>query len=543
MLSDEHARLNLPRAVNAPSRIEPKPIEGTVMVPAGAGASLTSRRQWLSGLTGGALSSLEDSQHGRHGDPVLTLVHRITFGFSLAEYERAKALGFQGYLDEQLDHLSIDDSEMDARLSQRFPILFMSPKEIYDSFGALNYQVYRAQLYTKNAIVARATNSKRQLYERMCEFWSDHFNIEHAKGLEWVLLPEHDRTVIRPHALGSFPEMLNACAFSGAMLYYLDNWLNVREAPQQNYARELLELHTLSVHGGYNEFDVQEVSRCFTGWTLNGDSNSPDWLRGVYDPTLHSSGRKLVLGHTIPSAPPVARPGEPVAGNDAQRVLEILSTHPSTAAFLARKLIRRFLTPTPPQDLIDRVATTYLDTDGDIKAMLRVILTPENLGAHSPVLAPKYRRPFHFMVSLFRALDATVKRGDVSRALSDLTAMGQGPFEFGPPTGYPDDFRSWGGLLLSRWSFAADMLRHDVIYPGVTFIAPSALQDKLEIHGASERPGLAKRMDERLFGHMLTRDDLEALQQFIDDYPLPFDTYALYDCLTLASSLPGFQWS
>jgi len=515
------------------------------MVPASAGATLTtltSRRQWISGLTGGALSSLEDSQHGSHGDPVMTLVHRITFGFTVAEYERARGLGFQAYLDEQLDHLSIDDSVLDARLSQWFPILAMSPKEVYDSYGALSYQVYRAQLHTKNALVARATNSKRQLYERMCEFWIDHFNIEHDKGLEWALLPEHERTVIRPHALGSFPEMLRACAFSGAMLYYLDNWLNVRAAPQQNYARELLELHTLSVHGGYNEFDVQEVSRCFTGWTLNGDNSSPDWLRGVYDPTLHSSGRKLVLGHTIPGAPPVGRPGEPVAGNDAVQVLEILSTHPSTAAFLARKLIRRFLTPTPPQELIDRVATAYLDTGGDIKAMLRVILTPENLGAHSPVLAPKYRRPFHLLVSLYRAMDAVVKN-ETSNSATQLESMGHSPYDFGPPTGYPDDFRSWGGLLLSRWSFAVDLMRHDFITPGLSFISPAALQDKLEIHGAAERPGLAKRMDERLFGHMLTRDDLEALQQFIDDYPLPFDLYALYDCLALASSLPGFQWS
>jgi len=307
-------------------------------------ATLTSRRNWIASVTGGALGPLGDSRQARFRDPVLVLVHRITQGFSLAEYERARTLGFDGYLEEQLDHLSIDDSEMEA-LRPRFPVLDMSPKEVYFTYSD---RVYLTHRYLKSAFVAYATNSRRQLFERMCELWTDHF-IDHNKGLEWALLPEHVTTVIRPHALGSFPDMLKASAFSGAMLYYLDNWLNVRSAPQENYARELLELHTLGVHGGYNETDVDEVARCFTGWTLSGDVSSPDWLRGVFDHTQHTHGPKLVLGHVIGGAPPVARRGESGSRNDAQDVLDIVAAHPSTAAFLAKKLVGWFLTPSPPR--------------------------------------------------------------------------------------------------------------------------------------------------------------------------------------------------
>jgi hypothetical protein len=537
LLSDGHARLNLPRSVTPPARLTLPARAEAAARSSGTGTRRASRRTWLTGLTGGALSPLGGYQPPRHQDPVLTLVHRITQGFSLAEYEHAQALGFQGYLEEQLDHLSIDDSAMDALLP-RFPVIDMSPKEVFDTYAGTTNEAYRE---LKSAMVSRATGSKRQLFERMCEFWSDHFNIDHNKGLEWALLPEHERTVIRPHALGSFPAMLSACAFGGAMLYYLDNWLNVRSAPQENYARELLELHTLSVHGGYNESDVDEVAKCFTGWTLNGDQNSPDWLRGVYDPALHRGGQKFVLGHVIPSAPPVGRPGQAVDRNDAERVLEILSMHPSTATFLAQKLIRRFLTPTPPQDLVAEVASTYLSTQGDIRAMLRVILTRENLAFHSARLAPKYRRPFHLLVSLIRAMDGSV-RHRINGTLGQLAAMGQSPYDFGPPTGYPEDFPAWGGSLLPRWNFLATILRHDFIFAGVVLIQPAALRTKLEIQGPADRPGLAERMNARLFGHSLSAQEVEILQQYIDGYPETFDLYALYDCLVLAASLPGFQW-
>ena len=532
-LSQEQARLNLPRPVVPPRRIEPAragdPARGdrsAVLPP--------SRRSLLSGLTGGALGSLGPPEHFRPRDPVLALVHRITFGFRLDDYERARTLGFQAYLDEQLDPFSIEDSHTDDRLAA-FPVLDLGPREVFDAYADRTQDAY---VELKSARIVRAVDTKRQLHERMCEFWLDHFNVDHNKGLEWMLLPEFERTVIRPHALGSFPAMLSACAFSGAMLYYLDNWLNVRSAPQENYARELLELHTLGVDGGYNETDVAEVARCFTGWTLNPDAGSPDWMRGVFDSTQHARGQKLVLGNVIPGVPHVARPGQPGQRDDAQAVLDIVAAHPSTARFLARKLIRRFLTPTPPPALVERVASTYLETNGDIKSMLRVILTRENLSAHAR--APKYRRPLHFLASLVRGLDGSAKRRQ-DTTLAHLVAMGHSPYDYSPPTGYPDDLASWNGALLPRWMFSVALLRDEYVTDGLAIPGPNALRAKLEVFGPADLPGLAQRMNERIFGQMLSPFEVEILQQFIDGYPSAFGIDALYDSLALASSLPGYQ--
>lgn len=532
----EYARLNFPYV---PKPVEPLPPPAGGAALAGgsaAAASFASRRAWLTGLSGGVLSPLARPDPAPRRDPLLTLVHRITQGFNLVEYERAKTLGFQAYLDEQLDHLSIDDSEMDAWLGL-YPVIEMSPKEAFDAFGTEPTPAVRQM---KGARVSRSTSSKRQLFERICEFWIDHFNIDHNKELEWMLLPEHERTVIRPHALGSFPAMLSACAFSGGMLYYLDNWLNVRSAPQANYARELLELHTLSVVGGYNETDVTEVAKCFTGWTLNGDASSPDWLRGVFDVSQHTPGQKLVLGQVISAHPAARAVGRSTPDHDAQAVLDILAVHPSTALFLAQKLLRWFLTPTPPPFLVQRVADAYLNTGGSIQAMLRVILTRENLGAHSALVAPKYRRPLHFMVSLFRTLDGRLGRPD--EALTHLTVMGQGPYDCAPPTGYSDDFQAWAGSLLTRWTFSTVLLRHGFIFPGLRLITPALLMARLEFQLPSDRPGLAARINARLFGETLSPHEVDVLQQYIDGYPRVYDADALYDTLSLASSLPGFQW-
>jgi uncharacterized protein (DUF1800 family) len=493
-------------------------------------------------LTGGGALPIPPGEPASNRDPVLKLVNRITQGFNLAEYQRAKDLGYEAYLEEQLDHLAIDDSAMDERMLD-FPTLNLSPKELYETYSA----DFTTPYYEfKGAALLRSVHSKRQLFERMVEFWNDHFCIDQNKGsMEWVFLPEHDRDVIRAHALGSFPEMLSACAHGAAMLFYLDNWLNVAGAPQENYARELLELHTLGVHGGYNEVDVDEVAKCFTGWTLNQDANSPDYLRGRFDLTLHSGGRKFVLGHEIPGTPQAMGGGSSTGQREAQRVIDVTVAHPSTARFLARKLIRWFLTPTPPERLVEQVAETFAATNGDIRAMLRVILARPNLGWASPVLRPKFRRPFHLMVSLLRGMDADVRDPNES-LLFYLPGMGHMPFDHVTPDGYPDTIEAWGSLLLPRWDFAAQLLRpagglsHAIA--GVVLPNYPALRMKLGFAGESDRAGLAARMNERVFGGALPPYELDALQQYIDDYAGAFDIHAMFDCLTLGASLPGMQW-
>jgi hypothetical protein len=520
----------------------PPPSEST-RVTGPSGARAASRRRLLAGLTGGSLSPLTTPQRAPHRDPVLALVQRITQGFNLAEFQRASALGYEAYLEEQLDHLAIDDADMDERL-QFFPTLDMSPKELYDTYIS---EFSTPFFELKGAALLRAVHSKRQLFERMVEFWNDHFCIDQSKSnLEWVFLPEHDRDVIRANALGSFPKMLSACAHGGAMLFYLDNWLNVAGEVQENYARELLELHTLGVHGGYNEFDVTEVAKCLTGWTLNPDQNSPDWLRSTFDGRQHTGGKKFVLGNVITSAPHAATlDGNSTGRHDAQKVIDIITVHPSTASFLARKMIRWLLTPAPPQSLVDQVAETYLATNGDIKAMLRVILARENMGWSSPVLDPKFRRPFHYMTSLLRAFDADVTN-PLGSLLFYLPGMGHMPFDHAQPDGYPDTVHHWGTSLLPRWAFSAVFLKpgsgvsHSI--PGVRLPGYPLLKAKLEYFSDADRPGLASRMNERIFGSTLTPHEIEVLQQYIDQYSGVFEINAMFDCLSLGASLPGFQW-
>jgi hypothetical protein len=536
-LSKEHARLSLPPGLFQPA-VQPPPLERfRGEATPGREALRTARRPWLVGLTGGALGVVPPGRPVSN-DPLLTLMHRITFGFTLAEYERAQSLGYEGYLEEQLEPLTVDDSAMQPILAL-FPALEKSPKEMVALYSG---SILTATRQVKLGLLARAVNSKRQLLERMCEFWLDHFSVNVNKGLMWALVPEYERTVIRPHALGRFPELLSACAFSAGMLYYLDNWLNERSAPQNNYARELLELHTLSVDGGYTNADVDEVARCFTGWTLNGDPDSPDYLRGVYDQSLHARGDKFVLGHLIASRPPVGRPASPVVrNNEAQGVLDILARHPSTAEFLSEKLIRHFLTPSPSAELVQRVAQTFRATDGDIKAMLRVILARPNLAAHSEVLAPKCRRPFHLTAALLRAMDGRCI-ADSSVALNHLQEMEHVPYDHVAPDGYPDGFWAWGPSLLPRWVFSSTLLRHNFHYFGWRLIDLTTLYARLSFQGPADVPGLARRMNERFFGRLLSASDEEILQQYMDSYPAPFDVFALYDSLALGAMLPSYQW-
>ncbi|HEX6885232.1 MAG TPA: DUF1800 domain-containing protein [Planctomycetota bacterium] len=488
----------------------------------------------LGRLAGTGLGAPAAPARAPHRDPLLTLVHRITQGFERTEYERARALGYDAYLEEQLAPESIDDSAMDARLAG-YTTLALSPKQLYEAYFADPGEPY---FQFKGAALLRAVHSRRQLQERMVEFWWDHFCIDHNKGdIEFLFMADHDRLKVRPHALGSFPELLSAVAHSNAMLFYLDNWLNVAGGIQENYSRELLELHSLGVHGGYSEVDVKEVAKCFTGWTLNQDFASPNWFRQRFEASAHVAGDKLVLGQVIPALPP---------RDNAQAVIDIVAAHPSTAAFLARKLIRWLLTPTPPQALVDQVASTYLATNGDVKALLRVILARENMRWASPLgaprVAPRLRRPFHFVVSLLRTLGADV--ADPIYPLFYLYTLGHVPFDHVQPDGYPDTTAAWGSALLPRWRFASDLLAPAAVFgepfPGV-HVAHDAVRDKLGFAGPADRPGLAGRMNEHLFGSTLAELEVGVLQDYIDAQPT-FGGVQLYESIALGASLPGFQW-
>jgi uncharacterized protein (DUF1800 family) len=250
-----------------------------------------------------------------------------------------------------------------------------------------------------------------------------------------------DREVIRKHALGSFHDLVWASAHSPAMLTYLDNQANEKSHPNENYARELMELHTLGVNGGYSQQDVMELARCLTGWNVKEHF----WLGDfVFKEDLHDTGTKNVLGVTLSNS----------GVKEAEQVIETLVSHPSTAHFIATKLTRRFIADDPPQEIIEKAAQTFLDTKGDIKSVLRVILL-DGL----PLAQPKYKRPANFITSALRLTNAET---DTSALHDYLMRMGQLYFNWPTPDGYPDHSAPWQGNLMPRWQFAFALIRNEI---------------------------------------------------------------------------------
>ncbi|MBI2555741.1 MAG: DUF1800 domain-containing protein, partial [Candidatus Rokubacteria bacterium] len=314
------------------------------------------------------------------------------------------------------------------------------------------------------AKLIRAVESERQLEEVMVDFWFNHFNVFAGKGaVKWMLI-SYEQDAIRPHALGKFRDLLLATARHPAMLFYLDNWMSVRndfpsrpegKGPKglnENYARELMELHTLGVDGGYTQKDVIEVARCFTGWTIDRPRDGGGF---VFRPVAHDNGEKVVLGHRIP-----AGGGQ----RDGEMVIDILARHPSTAKFIATKLVRRFVADEPPAALVARVADTYTRTDGDIRAMLVTVVTSPEFFATATYHA-KIKKPFELVASAVRAVGGTTSPSPaLSRAVAQI---GEPLYAYQPPTGYPDVAEAWvnTGALLNRLNFALGLTENR--YPGV----------------------------------------------------------------------------
>jgi len=267
--------------------------------------------------------------------------------------------------------------------------------------------------------------------------------------------------VIRPHVFGKFRDLLEATAKSPAMLFYLDNWMSAdpagphvafaprrfppranAKAPKglnENYGRELMELHTLGVDGGYTQKDVTEVARAFTGWTIDRPRQDGAFR---FEPRLHDEGKKIVLGHVIDAG----------GMRDGEEVLDILAKHPSTAHFIATKLVRHFVSDTPPPPLVDRVAARFRETGGDLREVMRTILTsPEFLSPEA--YHAKVKTPFEFVVSAVRATDADVH--DARPLVQQIAQLGEPLYQCQPPTGYKDTADAWvnTGALVGRMNF------------------------------------------------------------------------------------------
>jgi len=369
-------------------------------------------------------------------------LNRLTFGPRVEERVRFSEIGLQAYIEEQLAFDSINDFDSELQL-QPFKSLRMDANELEGISNGLfeDYDRETIPNELRQATLMRQVYSKRQLYELMVEFWSDHFNIFIEKGNIFYLKTVDDREVIRKNAMGSFRDLVWASAHSPAMMIYLDNQANEKSAPNENYARELMELHTLGVDGGYTQQDVMELARCLTGWNVKEHF----WLGDfVFKEDLHDTGVKNVLGLTIQNAGVM----------EAEQVIEHLVTHPSAARFIATKLTRRFIADEPPQEIVERAAQTFLKTNGDIKSVLQVILL-DGL----PLAQPKYKRPVNFVAS---ALRLTNTETDGAGVQDYLLRMGQTYFGWPTPDGYPDVSAPWQNNLMPRWQFSFELIRNEI---------------------------------------------------------------------------------
>ena len=388
--------------------------------------------------------------------PIAHVLNRAGFGARPGDYERVSKLGktpreaADSYLEQQLAPEKIDDEEA-VYFVRRFETLSEPLGELFE------YQPELLQHELMRASLSRAVLSERQLYEMVVQFWSDHFNIDPSKGdCKWLKVAD-DRDVIRRHAMGSFAEMLRASALSPAMLWYLDGRVNRRATmehrPNENYARELLELHTLGVQGGYTQSDVMEVARCLTGWTVRSTERPPYFEIGKveFKPAEHDFGAKQVLGERIEAVPShlSAPEREQLGRHELDRVLRIVTRHPATARHISTKLCRHFIADQPPERAIDAVGSTFTRTGGDIRATLQALFATDEFWHER---GTKFKRPFHFVVS---ALRATAAKTDASLQIIDyLHRMGHAPFNYPTPDGYPEPAAPWLGTLLWRWNFA-----------------------------------------------------------------------------------------
>ena len=454
-----------------------------------------------------ALAVMPSAAHSPADDAAIVhVLNRIGYGPRLADVERVRQGGIQEYIERQLHPERIADEGMQARLDG-MTTLGLSTSDLLERYQQPAVQARRQRqqaagnstsgsaperpmrdpnmqppnlplIELSQQKLLRAIFSERQLEQVLTDFWFNHFNADARKGPVRMMLTEYEREAIRPHVFDRFRDLLGATAKSPAMLFYLDNWMSadpnadvnaqrraqrnplrpqrplqpqrplppappanaVRRGLNENYARELMELHTLGVDGGYTQKDVTEVARAFTGWTLRNPR-----VRGefVFEPRMHDDKEKTVLGHKI-------RGG---GMKDGEQVLDILAEHPSTARFISTKLAQRFVSDTPPAALVDRLSARFTATKGDLREVMRTLLTsPEFLAPAS--YSAKTKTPFEFVVSAVRATDTPLT--DARPLVRSLQDLGMPLYQCQPPTGYKDTADAWvnTGALVGRMNFA-----------------------------------------------------------------------------------------
>jgi uncharacterized protein (DUF1800 family) len=444
----------------------PRPLVLSTLLPAllaACGGGHTPAETAPTAVAAAPLPAISDSGRELTADQqVLQALNRLTFGPRPGDALAVRQVGVDRWIAEQLSPASIKDDETSAFL--RHFATYVQPiaypqRQQGDTAAMREMRMQRQALGTdvQAARVARAELTNRQLDEVMTDFWENHFNVYARKGgPELYYLADFDRLAIRPHALGKFRDLLQAVATSPAMLFYLDNWESIADSDRttlvqgprranrrvhglnENYGRELLELHTLGVDGGYTQTDVINVARAFTGWSIDRPTGT-----FVFRPAVHDAEAKVVLGHALPAGRGM---------QDGEDVLDIVAHHPATARFIARKLCIRFVSDSPPPALVDRAAETFTRTDGDIRQVLWTIVTSPEFFSRTAYRS-KVKTPFEVVVSATRALDAAAD--STPRTAQMIARLGEPIFGHQAPNGYAETGESWinTGAILSRINF------------------------------------------------------------------------------------------
>ncbi len=365
-------------------------------------------------------------------------------------------------LMESMPPDKLEDMLIAMTQRQRLPLFGPAPSSVRREILLLNGPQQVVAYDLTDSKMLRAIESNRQLAEVLDDFWFNHFNIFYDKGADRFLIPEYERDAIRPHVLGKFGDLLEATAKSPAMLFFLDNFESVRpdldannkkrkvkRGLNENYGRELMELHTLGVNGGYTQKDVTEVARCFTGWSIRAPQQGGGFF---FNDGLHDKGEKMVLGNVIPAGGGI---------EDGERVLDILAHHPSTAHFISKELAQRFVADNPPEALVDRMAKTFLATDGDIREVMKTMLNSKEFWSEGAYRA-KVKTPFEMVASAVRALDANVVDGWA--LANQVGRLGEPLYHKLEPTGYSNLNTEWvnSAALLGRMNFALQLAENHV---------------------------------------------------------------------------------
>src|SRR6266571_4040019 len=487
-------------------------------------------------------------------DSALHALNRLAYGPRPGEADRVAALGVMPWIDQQLDPERIDDPVLAAR-EHRFKILDYDRRDLAQRYFEAQRERRERQLAAGGAAdnmraqdepgpmeqagrrlagqfmdltITRAALSERQLFDVMVDFWTNHFNVFIGKGADRFLLPDYIEHTIRAHAMGRFEDLLIATAESPAMLFYLDNWQSVapnsppgqgaRRGINENYARELLELHTLGVDGGYTQQDVINVARIFTGWSIKrprqgGDFEFHEWA--------HDEGEKQVLGVRFQAGHGM---------DEGIRLLKLLANQPATMHHVSHQLCQRFVNDDPPDGCVDDAVAAWKRTEGDIREVLRAIFTSPEFWA-APNVRAKIKTPLEFVVSAARALSADP---DTTPRLAQVVArLGEPLYLHVAPDGYPEREEAWvnSGALLDRMNAAVALAAGRL--PGVAVSIDSI------VPASADPARLIAAVDAQLLGGTMSENTKAVIRRQISDISDPLQACAL--AIGLAIGGPEFQ--